>query len=181
MLKLRLIFSLCILPFTMSAKEAFPPTPPDSCELKTLPAGTLLQSAGHGNYFDGADNLFSPLFRYISRHKIAMTTPVEARIENAAMLFWVAPAEQNKLAGIEAGVEVITVPARRVASRGERGGYSRENFNAARTKLLEWLATQPDLIAAGEPYAVYWNAPFVPFFMKRFEVHVPVRSRASGG
>lgn len=110
-----------------------------------------------------------------------MTTPVEARIDSAAMLFWVAPAEQNKLAGNEAGVEIITVPPRRVASRGERGGYTRENFIEARTKLLAWVATQPDLAAAGEPYAVYWNAPFVPFFMKRFEVHVPVRTRATGG
>ena len=145
----------------MSAQAAFPPTPPDSNEVKTLPAGILLQAAGRGNYFDGADNLFSPLFRY--------------------MLFWVAPAEQNKLAGNEAGVEIITVPPRRVASRGERGGYTRENFIEARTKLLAWVATQPDLAAAGEPYAVYWNAPFVPFFMKRFEVHVPVRTRATGG
>ena len=87
----------------MSAQAAFPPTPPDSNEVKTLPAGILLQAAGRGNYFDGADNLFSPLFRYISRHKIAMTTPVEARIDSAAMLFWVAPAEQNKLAGERSG------------------------------------------------------------------------------
>ena len=29
--------------------------------------------------------------------------------------------------------------------------------------------------AAGEAYGVYWNAPYVPFFMKRFEVHVPVK------
>ena len=181
MLKLSLILSLCTLPLAMSAQTAFPPTPPDRNEIKTLPAGILLQTAGRGNYFDGADNLFGPLFRYISRHKIAMTTPVEARIESAAMLFWVAPAEQNKLAGNEAGVEIITVPARRVASRGERGGYTRENFIEARAKLLAWVATQPNLAAAGEPYAVYWNAPFVPFFMKRFEVHVPVRTRATGG
>ena len=31
--------------------------------------------------------------------------------------------------------------------------------------------------AAGEPYGVYWNAPYVPFFLKRFEVHVPVRPK----
>jgi len=24
---------------------------------------------------------------------------------------------------------------------------------------------------------VYWNAPYVPFFMKRFEVHVPIQPR----
>jgi hypothetical protein len=168
---------LCSLPHTMSALEAFPPTPADTSELKTLPAGRLLKSAGGGDYFAGANNLFGPLFRYISRHEIAMTTPVEARVDDAAMFFWVAPGEQGKLAGNEAGVEVITIPERRVASRGGRGGYSRANFEAARTALLAWLGTQPDVEAAGAAYAVYWNSPFVPFFLKRYEVHIPVRAR----
>jgi hypothetical protein len=160
----------------MSAQEAFPPTAPGTAELKTLPAGVLLRSAGRGNYFDGADNLFGPLFRYISRHKIAMTTPVEARINDAAMYFWVATSERPKVAGNESGVEVINVPERHVASRGERGGYSRENFEKTRDALLAWMADQkPAIEAAGEAYGVYWNAPYVPFFMKRFEVHVPVK------
>jgi hypothetical protein len=172
-------FILTLLLFTlpMSAQEAFPPTAPGTTELKTLPAGVLLKSAGRGNYFDGADNLFGPLFRYISKHNIAMTTPVEARVDEAAMFFWVAESERAKVAGNETGVEVITVPERRVASHGERGGYSRANFEKARATLLAWLAGQPAVEAAGEPYAVYWNAPYVPFFLKRFEVHVPVRPR----
>jgi len=71
---------------------------------------------------------------------------------------------------------VINVPERHVASRGERGGYSRENFEKARDALLAWMADQkPAIEAAGEAYGVYWNAPYVPFFMKRFEVHVPVK------
>ena len=175
-------FILALLVFTlpMSAQEAFPPTPAGTTELKTLPAGVLLKSAGRGNYFDGADNLFGPLFRYISRHKIAMTTPVEARVQDAAMFFWVAESERAKVAGNEAGVEVVAVPERRVASRGERGGYSRANFERARDRLLAWLAARPAVAAAGAPYGVYWNAPYVPAFLKRFEVHVPVRPRPTG-
>lgn len=177
MRSLTLVFALLAFVLPMSAQEAFPPTAPGTTELKTLPAGVLLKSAGRGNYFDGADNLFGPLFRYISKHKIAMTTPVEARVDEAAMFFWVAESERAKVAGNEAGVEVINIPERRVASHGERGGYSRANFEKARATLLAWLAGQPAVEAAGEPYAVYWNAPYVPFFLKRFEVHVPVRPR----
>ena len=170
------VFALLSTALAMSAKEAFPPTPAGTSELKTLPAGVLLQSSGRGNYFDGADNLFGPLFRYISKHNIAMTTPVEARVDSAAMFFWVAESERTKVAGNEAGVEVVAVPERRVASRGERGGYSRENFEKARAALLAWMADQkPAIEAVGEAYGVYWNAPYVPFFMKRFEVHVPVK------
>ena len=171
------VFAFLTLALAMSAKEAFPPTPAGTAELKTLPAGVLLQSSGRGNYFDGADNLFGPLFRYISKHNIAMTTPVEARVDSAAMFFWVAESERTKVAGNEAGVEVVAVPERRVASRGERGGYSRANFEQARDRLLAWLAARPDVEAAGAPYGVYWNAPYVPAFLKRFEVHVPVRPR----
>lgn len=177
MLGFKFFVSLALLALTppMSAQEAFPPTAPGTTELKSLPAGVLLKSAGRGNYFDGADNLFGPLFRYISKHNIAMTTPVEARIDDAAMFFWVADSERTKVAGNEAGVEVINIPERRVASHGARGGYSRANFEKARAALLAWLATQSAVEAAGEPYGVYWNAPYVPFFLKRFEVHVPVR------
>jgi hypothetical protein len=178
--RLILVLALFATFLPMSAQEAFPPTAPGISELKTLPAGVLLQSAGRGNYFDGANNLFGPLFRYISRHKIAMTTPVEARINDAAMYFWVATSERAKVAGNESGVEVINVPERHVASRGERGGYSRENFEKARTALLSWMADQkPAIEPAGEAYGVYWNAPYVPFFMKRFEVHIPVRPHSA--
>lgn len=177
MRRLLVVLAFLTLALAMSAKEAFPPTPAGTAELKTLPAGMLLRSTGRGNYFDGADNLFGPLFRYISKHNIAMTTPVEARVDSAAMFFWVAESERAKVAGNEAGVEVIAVPERRVASRGGRGGYSRANFEQARDLLLAWLATRPDVEAAGEPYGVYWNAPYVPAFLKRFEVHVPVRPR----
>ncbi len=33
----------------------------------------------------------------------------------------------------------------------------------------------PDLQITGEPYAVYWNGPFTLWFLKQFEVHLPVR------
>jgi hypothetical protein len=177
--RLFVVLTLFTLFLPMSAQEAFPPTAPGTSELKTLPAGVLLQSAGRGNYFDGANNLFGPLFRYISRHQIAMTTPVEARIDDAAMYFWVATSERSKVVGNEAGVEVINVPERHVASRGERGGYSRENFEKARAALLAWMADQkPAIEPAGDAYGVYWNAPYVPFFMKRFEVHIPILPRS---
>lgn len=176
--RLLLVLAFFTTPLAMSAQEAFPPTAAGTSELKNLPAGMLLKSSGRGNYFDGADNLFGPLFRYISRHKIAMTTPVEARINEAAMFFWVATSERAKVAGNESGVEVINVPERNVASRGERGGYSRENFEKARATLVDWMAGQkPAIEPTGEAYGVYWNAPYVPFFMKRFEVHIPIRPR----
>lgn len=161
----------------MATEQAFPPTAPGVAEFKTLPAGVLLKSTGRGNYFEESNRLFRPLFNYISSQKIAMTTPVEAQIDQAAMYFWVAPSEVAKVAGDRAGVEVIRLPARQVASLGARGGYGRENFEQTRDKLRAWLETQPEVEATGEAYAVYWHGPFTPWFAKRSEVHIPVQAK----
>lgn len=160
--------------FIMAAPQAFPPTDVGVSELKTLPAGVLLKAQGNGNYFEQSDRLFRPLFNYISSHEIAMTTPVEAQIENAAMYFWVAASERAKVAGSSGGVDVVEIPERRVASRGARGVYSAANFAETREELLVWLRARADVVPAGAPYAVYWHGPFMPGFMKRFDVHVPV-------
>jgi hypothetical protein len=159
----------------MAADQAFPPSPIGTPELKTLPAGVLLKSTGTGNYFEQSNTLFRPLFNYISERDIAMTIPVEAQIDGAAMYFWVAPSQRTKVAGSAKDVEVVEMAARPVASLGARGGYSAQNFTKIRDELLAWLAARGDVEAAGAPYAVYWSGPFTPAFLKRFEVHVPVR------
>ena len=161
----------------MANEQAFPPTASGVNELKTLPAGVLLKSAGSGEYFESANNLFMPLFRYISRHDIAMTVPVEARIRDAAMYFWVAESQHAKVAGNEGAVVVERIPERRVASAGASGSYSPQRFADTRARLLAWLEQSPDWQADGEPYAVYWHGPFTPWFAKRSEVHVSVVPR----
>lgn len=161
----------------MAADAAFPATAPGTTEIKTLPPGVLLKSASpEGTYFENGGSLFRPLFRYISSHDISMTVPVEASIDDAAMYFWVAKDQEDRVSQSKAGVEVIKVPARRVVSHGYRGSYSAKNYASARTALMAWIDTQPNLAVSGEPYAVYWNGPFTPGFLKRFEVHVRVAS-----
>lgn len=158
----------------MAAEEAFPPTAPGTSEIKTLPSGMLLKSEAPGSYFDNGGKLFRPLFRYISDHDIAMTTPVEASIDEAAMSFWVAPGEVEKVAGSKNGVEVIEIPERLVVARGAKGSYNESNFAETRAELENWLESQPELRAAGEPYGVFWDGPFTPWFLKTYEVHIPV-------
>lgn len=174
---LTLLSLIFFSPFRMAAQTAYAPTAVDTFEVKTLPAGMLLAAEGTGDYFRANNGLFGRLFRYLSGHDIAMTTPVEARIEPAAMYFWVAPAEESKARGDKDGVRVITRPAQTVASLGALGGYSQENFNRTRDRLLAWLETQPELKTDGPAAAIFWHSPFVPWFAKRFEVHVPVAKR----
>lgn len=169
---------LLSLPFpAMAIEQAFPPTAAGSFELKTLPAGTLLKTSAEGKYFAESNRLFRPLFRYISANDIKMTVPVEAQIDHAAMCFWVAPSELAKVRPASDGVEVIQIPERRVASLGARGSYSEDNYAKTRDALLAWLAQRADVEAAGPAYAVYWNGPFTLWWMKEYEVHVPVRPK----
>ncbi len=158
-----------------ASSDIFARTEPGQLEIKELPAGILLESRVEGAYFENSNRLFRPLFGYISRHDIAMTTPVEARMEPGAMYFWVAPAEAAKVAGDEGGVRVIEQPARTVVAVGGRGAYSERNYRAAEAVLREWLAGQTDWIAEGDPYGVFWHGPFTPWFRKQYEVHQPLR------
>ena len=156
-------------------EQAFPRTGPGEFEVKVLPAGRLLEAKGEGNYFDQSNSLFGPLFRYIKEHDISMTTPVEAKINPGTMYFWVAQGQVDKATEDDGEVRVIDVEERMVAAMGERGGYSQANFEKAKAQLLGWVRSEGDLEVLGEPYAVYWNGPFTPWFMKNFEVHVEVR------
>lgn len=158
----------------MAAESAFPATTPNTNEIKTLPAGMLLKSTAPGNYFDNGGRLFGPLFRYISSNDIAMTTPVEATIENASMMFWVAASELDKVKGSTANVEVIEIPERIVAVRGSKGTYNQSNYQKTLAALEAWLIKQSKWRATGEPYGVFWDGPFTPWFMKTAEVHIPV-------
>jgi len=71
-------------------------------------------------------------------------------------------------------VKVLSLPERTVASIGIRGSYSKKQFETNREKLTIWLKDNPKYQSIGEAYAVYWDAPFVPWFMKHSEVHIPV-------
>ena len=168
------LFAFLILMSTSHASQAFARTDPGVLEIKTIPAGRLLENRGEGTYFEESGSLFGPLFRYIQSHDIRMTTPVEAQIEPAAMYFWVAAEEVEKADDDTDAVKVVDMPERLVAAIGARGAYTEENFEEAESALLEWVEEQDNLTLIGEPYAVYWNGPMTPWFMKKFEVQVEV-------
>jgi len=159
-------------------ESAFARTNAGVAEIKTLGPAKALAAATDGVYFDTGNALFGRLFRYIRDHNVAMTVPVQAEIQPARMLFFVGAGDAARSLPDTEAVTVETLPQRQVASLGARGGYSRRNFERAAAELRAWLAARPDYEAAEDAYAVYWSSPFVPAFLKRYEVHIPVR-RAS--
>ena len=174
--RLLLLLMAPLLPSLASGiEEAYPRTSPGDIELKTLPAARWMRTESSKDYFASDNGLFMRLFRYIDANKIPMTAPVEAGISPGTMVFYMDrnSAKRPDLAET-AQVKLTSVPERRVAAVGIRGSYSRDNYEEALGRLREWLARNAEVRSAGEPYAVYWNSPFVPFFLKHSEVHIPV-------
>jgi len=160
---------------TTKYEAIYPITKPGSVELKTLPAAKQLSTKASGSYFDNGNPMFSRLFGYIRRNDVKMTVPVEADIDSAGMRFFVGAPDQKSDLASDDQVTVMTRPERLVLAAGVRGGYGRQNYKTALKMALDWLVQHPEYEAAREPYMVYWNSPFVPAFMKKSEIHVPVR------
>jgi len=157
-----------------SYESAYEPTPVSKVETKTIPLAKTLTTKSGGDYFDRDNNLFMRLFNYIKKNDIAMTVPVEAALDDADMRFYVGDADWAKADESQGPVSVAVIPERLVVSLGGRGSYSKKNVTAVRKQLEQWLEEQDELQALGDSYAVFWNGPFTPGFMKRFEIHIPV-------
>ena len=155
-------------------EKAFDATDPGTIEIKNIPQRTLIVARRPENYFEGNNALFGQLFRYIQDHDVSMTVPVKAEIDPGRMYFYIGTEDLKKDLKNRGAVEVITEPELQVISMGVRGGYTEKNFEQARSELLSQLAANNGWKKDGEAYAIFWNGPFVPGFMKRFEVHIPV-------
>lgn len=158
----------------LAYEHAFAATDPGTIEIKTIPERTLIVAENDGSYFDDNNGLFGQLFRYIQDNGVSMTVPVKAEIQPGKMYFYVGSKDLAKDLKQTDAVKIVVEPERTVLSIGVRGGYSEKNYSEARARLFDWLAASKDWDQASEAYAIYWNGPFVPGFMKRFEVHIPV-------
>ena len=152
-------------------------TPVGEIKILQLPARTALEANADQSYFSENNGLFRTLFSYISKHDLSMTTPVEAEIEPGKMRFFVGGKDANKSRPNTDTVEVKELEPMQVLAIGIRGSYDEENFLENRDRLVRWIREQADYEAAGDPYAVYWDGPYIPWFLKRSEFHLPIRLR----
>ena len=160
----------------MAYESIYPRTPVGVIEIKTLPARRTLVASAAGDAFENRGAAFRKLFSYIKENRVAMSVPVAASASVNEMVFFVGGnnANQETLASTR-DVTVRTIPETTVASIGLRGGYSRKNYGEGLERLKAWLDLRPEWLVSGEPYAVYWNSPFVPSFLRKSEIHVPLK------
>ncbi len=163
----------------MATEEMYQRTPAGSVEVKLIPATTMLETTGDGSYFKQTNPLFRRLFDYIRQHEVKMTSPVEVEVTPATMRFQVGSTDAGRDLPDAGQVSVRQAPERLVAAIGMRGGYTSQRYIQALGKLRDWLAENPRYQPVGNPYATYWNSPFMPAPFKHSEVHIPVARRDS--
>ena len=156
-------------------------TPVGVIEVKDIPAVKAMSASAEGPYFDHYDKAFWKLARYVRRHDIKMSVPVEAYTDDRSeMRFLLGSRDITRDLPSADGVSLATRPPHTVVSIGLKGAYRQSLYEQGVTKLREWLKSHPDWVEAGAPYKAYWDGPFVPMFMKRSEVHIPVQPAARG-
>jgi effector-binding domain-containing protein len=69
-------------------------------------------------------------------------------------------------------------PAHRMAAIRYRGRWSEANYQNHLEKLKSWMDAQ-GLRAAGPPVWARYNAPFVPWFLRRNEILIPIEQPLS--
>ena len=69
-------------------ESAFEQTPVGTVEVKTLPPAITMEADTEGPYFEKANDLFRRLFRYLKKHDVTMTVPVQADVSKTKMRFF---------------------------------------------------------------------------------------------
>jgi len=169
-------------------------------EIRDYEAHILAETQVDGSLENASSKAFSRLFNYISgdnqsRNKVAMTAPVsqspasekismtapvgQQGSGNRWVVSFMMPASYtlNTLPKPnDAKVTLRLVPAQRVAAIRYSGLWSEKRYQEHKTQLEAWIAKNK-LVINGEASWARYDPPFMPWFMRRNEILIPVTAR----
>jgi hypothetical protein len=170
----------------------------DSFELRQYETQIVAETYVEGKLEDAGSDGFRRLYAYISgdntkKRAISMTAPVgqEAGSEKIAMT---APVSQEKKDDrwritflmpakytmemvpepVDERVKLAEEPGRLMAAVTYSGTWSKEGYEKNKALLEEFLRTR-DLTKAGAAVWARYDPPFMPWFLRRNEVLIPVK------
>jgi effector-binding domain-containing protein len=174
----------------------------DGFELREYEPHILAETTVDGEFEDAGNEAFGRLFKYISgnnlqQQKVAMTSPV-GQESSSQTIEMTSPVGQQKQDGKwvvsfmmpaaftlettpepkDPSVSIREVPARLIAAVRYSGFWSEQNYRRNLEKLQDWIA-QNRLMTLGEPIWARYNPPFMPWFLRRNEILIPVESPES--
>ncbi len=177
-------------PFTEMKKSG-------NLELRKYPAYIVAETYVEGDFEKVGNEGFRRLANYIGgqnqkRASIAMTAPVsqEAEGEKIAMT---APVSQEQIGNLwritfvmpskytldtlprpdDERVTLMEEPSRLMAVIRYSGTWRRKRYDDHEAKLIDWIERE-GWKRVGEPVWARYNPPFMPWFLRRNEILIPV-------
>jgi len=166
-------------------------------EIRDYETHILAETLVEGNLEDAGSEGFKRLFRYISGNnrsgdKVTMTAPVSQQ-PTGGMIKMTAPVGQQRLEESWAvsfmmpgsytletlpepedpRVTLRQVPARRMAAVRYSGFWSEKSYLRYKMELESWI-DRMGLTIVGDAIWARYNPPFMPWFLRRNEVLIPV-------
>lgn len=168
-------------------------------EIRDYTPHILAETIVAGNLEEAGGEAFNRLFRYISGKnrsgdKVAMTAPVsqeprgekismtapvgQQRVKENWVVSFMMPSSYTLETLPEPENPKITlrwVPARRMAAVRYSGTWSEKNYLRHKAELEAWIHRM-GLTIAGEPIWARYNPPFMPWFLRRNEILIPIEA-----
>lgn len=168
-------------------------------EIRDYAPYVLAETVVEGDLEEAGDKAFNRLFRYISganrsREKIAMTAPVsqqpkgekikmtapvgQQRVQEGWAVSFMMPATYTLETLPEPEDPAITlrqVSAHRMAAVRYSGFWSEKGYLRSKLELESWIQER-GLEIVGDPVWARYNPPFMPWFLRRNEVLIPVEA-----
>ncbi len=166
-------------------------------EIRDYAPHILAETVVEGDLEEAGSNAFNRLFRYISgdnrsRAKVAMTTPVsqqpmgekikmtapvgQQRVQEKWAVSFMMPASytmENIPEPDDPKVTLRQVPARLMAAVRYSGFWSEKGYLRYKVELESWIERM-GLSIVGKPIWARYNPPFMPWFLRRNEILIPV-------
>lgn len=171
----------------------------DKLEIREYAPAIIAEVIVYDDFENASGAAFRKLFNYISgentgREKIAMTAPV-AQKPQPEKIAMTAPVGQRKSGQgwavsfmmpasytmdtlpvpDDPSVVLREIPAYRAAAIRYSGRWTEKAYQEQYALLQEWIEAK-NLEVTGEPVWARYNAPFIPWFMRRNEILIPIDS-----
>lgn len=166
-------------------------------EIRDYAAHILAETVVEGNLEDAGKEAFRRLFRYISGDnqsgdKVAMTAPVsqeprgekvkmtapvgQQRVKDSWVVSFMMPGSYTLETLPKPEDPMVTLrpaPARRIAAIRYSGFWSEKGYQQHKVKLEAWIYRM-GLTVVGGPIWARYNPPYMPWFLRRNEILIPI-------
>jgi hypothetical protein len=166
-------------------------------ELRQYASHIVAETFVEGDFNEADNEAFRRLAAYINgqnrrKQTIPMTAPVSQEADSVKIPM-TAPVNQEKAGDkwrltflmpaqytletlpepLDSRVELKRVPERLMAALKYSGTWSRSRYEERKEQLMEWISGR-GLKQIGEPIFARYDPPFMPWFLRRNEVLIPV-------